>query len=75
MCESFVTMVNRLPYFTEWIKQIDKQIEDADIPHDKESYVNIKRLILGYMERLVELRQEEGYRGDISNQCKSGTCI
>lgn len=56
MCESFTTTINRLPFFDERLKQIDALIENATIQHDKEDYVCIKRLLLAYKEKLLELQ-------------------
>lgn len=48
MCKHFVTMPSKLPFFDEQIKQMDVKIQNATTPHDKEDYVNIKRLLVAY---------------------------
>lgn len=58
MCKSFVTTVNRIPYFEEMIKVMDEKIKSATIVHDKEDFMNIKQLLLNYLKRLY-LKKEE----------------
>lgn len=48
MCKDFVTMPSRLPFFEAQIKKMDVHISKAKTPHDKEDYVNIKRLLVAY---------------------------
>lgn len=48
MCKDFVTMPSRLPFFEEQIKTMDMNIRNAKTPHDKEDYINIKRLLVAY---------------------------
>lgn len=57
MCKNFVTTVSRLPYFEEQIKLLDQQIMKATIPHDKEDLVNIKRLLLRYVEEILKVKE------------------
>ena len=58
MCKDFVTTVSRLPYFEEQIRILDQKIESATIPHDKEDYINIKRLMIRYMEEILKKKEE-----------------
>lgn len=53
LCKSFVTTVDRLPYFYEQLKQIDSRLPQAKCPHDREDLVNIKRLLLYYIDKLT----------------------
>ena len=59
MCKDFVTTIDRLPYFEEQIKVLDFKLQNASIPHDKEDLVNIKRLHLGYVEKILKLKEEK----------------
>lgn len=60
VCKNFITMPSRLPYFEEQLKIIDAKIKEAKLPHDKEDYVNIKRLLVGYISAIMEfVRKEE----------------
>lgn len=59
MCKSFVTTPDRLPYFQEQVKILDHKIEIATIPHDKEDLVNIKRLYLSFISKIVALKQKQ----------------
>lgn len=59
LCRDFVTTISRLPYFEEQLKVIDARIAAAVIPHDKEDFVNIKRLMLAYIEEILRLKEEE----------------
>ena len=38
---------------------MDEKIKMAEIPHDKEDYVNIKRLLLGYVYKIIETMEDE----------------
>ena len=57
MCKNFVTTISRLPYFEEQVKMLDKKIVSASIPHDKEDLVNIKRLMLRYIEEILKKKE------------------
>ena len=59
MCGDFVTMPSRLPFFEEQVKQMDIKIQQANTPHDKEDYVNIKRLLVAYISRIKSIEKEE----------------
>ena len=58
MCDHFVTTPSRLHYFEERIKTLDKQIQQANIPHDKEDLVAIKKLLISYKEAILNLTKE-----------------
>lgn len=58
MCNSFVATVDRIPYFEEQIKVVDEKIKLATSPHSKEDLVNIKQLLLNYLQALL-LKKEE----------------
>ena len=53
LCKSFVTTIDRLPYFYEQLKQIDSKLPLAKCPHDREDLVNIKRLLLYYIDKIT----------------------
>lgn len=59
MCKDFVTTPDRLPYFKERIKSLDEKILNASIPHDKEDLVAVKRLHVGFIEALLNLKEGE----------------
>lgn len=58
MCPSFITTISRIPYFKEQIAVIDKKLEVVVLQHDKEDFVNIKRLLVEYLTRLLILKEE-----------------
>ena len=64
MCKDFVTTIDRLPYFQEQIKILDEKIKNTSIPHDKEDLVNIKRLHLGFISKILELKKQKGENVD-----------
>lgn len=57
LCKNFVTIPSRLPYFEEQVKVIDAKIQNAKILHDKEDLVNIKLLLLHYVEEILKLKE------------------
>ncbi|MGN8888372.1 hypothetical protein [Blautia sp. HCP28S3_G10] len=57
MCNDFVTTISRLPYFEEQVRILDKKIEAATVPHDKEDLVVIKVLMLRYIEEILNLKE------------------
>ena len=57
LCKNFVTTISRLPYFEEQVRILDKKIEVATVPHDKEDLVNIKRLMLRYIEEILKKKE------------------
>ena len=54
VCKDFVTTPDRLPFFMRRIREIEHDIENATIPHDKEDLVNIKRLLLRFVEEIYK---------------------
>ena len=60
LCKDFVTTIDKLPYFEEQVKVIDEKIKNASINHDKEDLVNIKRLYLGFIQKILEIKQKKG---------------
>lgn len=59
MCKDFVTMPSRLPFFEEQIKQMDMNIRNAKTLHDKEDYINIKRLFVAYVSAIKTIEVTE----------------
>lgn len=49
LCKYFVTTPSRFHYFEEQVKVMDNKIKSSTLPHDKEDYINIKRLLVSYM--------------------------
>ena len=58
LCSYFVTTINRKSYFEEQLKVINSLIITKTLPHDKEDLVNRKRLILGYINAIVNLEED-----------------
>ena len=67
LCSDFVTTASRLPYFEEQLRTIDARISSNDVPHDKEDLVNIKLLLLHYIEKIMLIKKEAEANG--INQC------
>lgn len=59
MCKDFVTMPSRLSFFEAQIKEVDVYISKAKTPHDKEDYVNIKRLLVAYESAIKSVEVTE----------------
>lgn len=57
MCRDFVTMPRCLPFYEQQIKTVDARIVSSSVPHDKEDYVNIKRLLVRYKEELIAVQE------------------
>lgn len=55
MCKHFITTPSRLPFFENQIKQMNMNIKNAITPHDKEDYINIKRLLVAYEAKMKDL--------------------
>lgn len=58
VCKHFVTMPSRLPFFKDRIAIIDKQIRAVSVPHDKEDLAAIKKLLIMYIERILEVMED-----------------
>lgn len=67
MCSDFIATLNRIPFFEDQIKIISKKIESTTIRHDKEDLVNIKRLLVEYLRKLLILKKEETLNERSSN--------
>jgi hypothetical protein len=57
LCKDFVTTIERKRYFEEQIKVIDYKIQNASVIYDKEDLINIKRLLLCYLEEIINLKE------------------
>lgn len=57
MCNGFVVTLDRIHFFESKIAVIDSKIHLAQIPHDKEHLLAIKRLYVAYLERLYILKE------------------
>lgn len=57
MCKDFIATISRIPFFQKQIEFIDNEILKKEIRHDKEDLVNIKRLLLEYLNRLLEMME------------------
>ena len=57
MCNDFVATVDRIPFFKNQIAVMDTKIKNAQILHDRESYYNIKRLLVAYLCELLKLQK------------------
>lgn len=60
ICRNFVVTIDRIPYFENSIIQIDIQIQNEEILHEKEHLVSIKKLYVGYLGELLTLKEKEG---------------
>jgi integrase len=58
LCKSFVTCIDRIPYFEEQLKIIDYKIQKAKLTHDLEDLRNIKKLLVAYLKKLLILKEE-----------------
>lgn len=58
MCQHFIATVDRIPYFKEQINRIDLLISNISSAHDKEDMINIKRLHLAYLYKLIEKKEK-----------------
>lgn len=58
LCKSFVTCIDRIPYFEEQLQVVDYKIHHASVPHDLEDLRNIKVLLATYLRKLLVLKKE-----------------
>ena len=58
MCKDFIATISRIPFFEQQISIIDKKIQSSTIKHDKEDLINIKRLLVEFLNRLLSLKLE-----------------
>ena len=57
ICKNFITTIDRIPFFDNRIKNLDYQIENETIEHEKEHLLKIKEVLVGYVEKLYLLKQ------------------
>ena len=60
MCRNFVTTLANIPVFEEEINCINELIHKEKIEHEKEFLISKKRLLVAYLTKLLELKQEAG---------------
>lgn len=58
LCHDFITSCDNLPFFEKKIKQIDFKIQNSTTLHEKEDYINIKRLHVAYMRAIYILMED-----------------
>jgi len=58
ICKGFIATLDRIPFFELKIKSIIELIETAQLSHDKEHLLVIKKLYIAYLEKLYILREE-----------------
>ena len=58
LCKDFVATRDKTQFFEMEIARIDRRLHEETIPHERESLQNIKRLLLGYLSRLLSLEVE-----------------
>lgn len=56
MCKDFIATLSRIPFFEQQIDLINMKISSKTIKHDKEDLMNIKRLLVEFLNRLLELK-------------------
>ena len=59
MCKNFITTTSQIPFFEEEISRIDKAIIGQTIEHEKEFLSAKKGLLVAYLVKLYEKREEE----------------
>ena len=55
MCQHFVTTLDCMNYYKSEIDKIDDLIYEQKIKHEQEFLVSKKRLLVAYLEKLMEL--------------------
>lgn len=60
ICKSFITTIDRMPFFNDRIEKLDSQIQNETIEHEKEHLVKIKQILVGYVEQLYLLKNKRG---------------
>lgn len=58
MCQGFVATLDRIPFFESKIETISELVKNAQLSHDKEHLLVIKKLYIAYLEKLYILREE-----------------
>jgi len=56
ICPSFVTTLDRIPFFEKKVAMIDDELKNESIEHEKEHLLEIKKLCVGYLHKLFELK-------------------
>jgi len=56
ICKSFITTIDRIPFFEKKIALLDEKIRNELIEHEKDHLKQIKRLCVGYLEKLFEIK-------------------
>lgn len=56
ICKSFITTIDRIPFFDNKIEKLDSQIQNETIEHEKEHLLKIKQILVGYVEQLYLLK-------------------
>ena len=59
MCEHFVTTLDCIPYYKNEIEKIDEMIKNQKIKHEQEFLISKKKLLVAYLEKLMELEAEK----------------
>lgn len=57
MCRNFVTTLSNIDYFKKAIENIDIAIKSQPIMHEKEFLVSKKKLLVGYLQALLTLKE------------------
>lgn len=57
VCKSFITCIDRIPYFYEQIKVINTKIKASTIKHDIEDLITIKTLLAAYLRELLVVKE------------------
>lgn len=58
MCSHFIATQSNIPFFEAEIARIDAKLKTETIPHTIEDLQNIKRLLIAYTAKLLELHEE-----------------
>lgn len=58
MCSKFITTLSCIPYFEQEIAKIDNTISSINIKHEQEFLVSKKKLLVAYLERLYQLKED-----------------
>lgn len=57
ICPSFVATLDRIPYFKERIERLNTMISNETIEHEKKHLVDIKKILVSFLERLYNLKK------------------
>ena len=56
LCKSFVVTLDRVPFYEKKLDEIDKQIANEEIEHEREHLQSLKKLYAAYLSKLYELK-------------------